>query len=82
MFDLPELDEPIIRQLNRHDLAQCARVSRTWHRIVVPFLWAVFGKEEPDVVSPSRVFSTYCFADAEYRAHGKPAHLSLRRWFV
>ncbi|KAK3811102.1 MAG: hypothetical protein J3Q66DRAFT_372787 [Benniella sp.] len=42
MFDLPELDDLVIRQLNRYDLVQCARVSRTWHRIVVPYLWAVF----------------------------------------
>ncbi|KAK3811106.1 MAG: hypothetical protein J3Q66DRAFT_372790 [Benniella sp.] len=40
MFDLPELDDLIIRQLNRHDLAQCARVCRSWHRIVVPQLWS------------------------------------------
>ncbi|KAK3811115.1 MAG: hypothetical protein J3Q66DRAFT_58902 [Benniella sp.] len=42
MFDIPELDDMVILQLNRHDLAQCSRVSRTWHRIVVPYLWAVF----------------------------------------
>ncbi|KAK3810939.1 MAG: hypothetical protein J3Q66DRAFT_350562 [Benniella sp.] len=40
MFDIPELDEMICRQLRKHDLAICARVSRKWHKVVIPFLWS------------------------------------------
>ncbi|KAK3811131.1 MAG: hypothetical protein J3Q66DRAFT_351102 [Benniella sp.] len=40
MLDIPELDDFICRQLNRDELAQCARVSKKWHSIVVPSLWS------------------------------------------
>ncbi|KAF9348912.1 hypothetical protein BGX34_002167 [Mortierella sp. NVP85] len=39
MLDIPELDEPICQKLSRHDLAQCTRVCKKWHRIVVPYIW-------------------------------------------
>ncbi|KAK3810859.1 MAG: hypothetical protein J3Q66DRAFT_350384 [Benniella sp.] len=39
MLGLPELDDTICRQLSRHDLVQCARVSRKWHEAVIPYLW-------------------------------------------
>ncbi|KAK3810835.1 MAG: hypothetical protein J3Q66DRAFT_350327 [Benniella sp.] len=39
MFDIPELDDLICQQLSQHDLAQCAQVNRTWHTVVIPYLW-------------------------------------------
>ncbi|KAG0246498.1 hypothetical protein BGX31_001775, partial [Mortierella sp. GBA43] len=39
MFTIPEIDEQICAQLNRSDLATCARVSKTWHGIVIPHIW-------------------------------------------
>ncbi|KAK3813271.1 MAG: hypothetical protein J3Q66DRAFT_412771 [Benniella sp.] len=39
MLDITELDEPICRQLSRHDLAHCTRVCKRWHRIVAPYIW-------------------------------------------
>ncbi|KAG0217512.1 hypothetical protein B0O80DRAFT_503120 [Mortierella sp. GBAus27b] len=39
MLNITELDDLICQQLNRHDLAQCARVSKQWHSIVIPHLW-------------------------------------------
>ncbi|KAG0246900.1 hypothetical protein BGX31_005388 [Mortierella sp. GBA43] len=39
MFDIPELDELICQQLNRHDLTQCVRVNKKWHHVVIPYIW-------------------------------------------
>ncbi|KAF9345100.1 hypothetical protein BGX34_005027, partial [Mortierella sp. NVP85] len=39
MLDIPELDGPICQKLSRRDLAQCTRVCKKWHRIVVPYIW-------------------------------------------
>lgn len=39
MLDLPELDDKVCWYLSRHDLAQCARVSKQWNSIVIPHLW-------------------------------------------
>ncbi|KAF9353152.1 hypothetical protein BGX34_011776 [Mortierella sp. NVP85] len=39
MLDIPELDRMVFRQLGLHDLAQCARVSKKWHALVMPYLW-------------------------------------------
>ncbi|KAG0246901.1 hypothetical protein B0O80DRAFT_466744 [Mortierella sp. GBAus27b] len=39
MFGIPELDNVICYYLDRHDLAQCIRVSKKWHHIVIPYLW-------------------------------------------
>ncbi|KAK3810895.1 MAG: hypothetical protein J3Q66DRAFT_350441 [Benniella sp.] len=44
MFGLPELDYVICLQLTRHDLAQCARVNRTWHTAIIPYLWGDLTK--------------------------------------
>ncbi|KAF9348170.1 hypothetical protein BGX34_002633, partial [Mortierella sp. NVP85] len=33
------LDEMIFKRLSLHDLSQCARVSKKWHHIFVPYLW-------------------------------------------
>ncbi|KAK3829378.1 MAG: hypothetical protein J3Q66DRAFT_395573 [Benniella sp.] len=29
----------VCRQLNRHELAQCAQVNKKWRKAVIPFLW-------------------------------------------
>jgi len=39
MLGLTELDDMICQRLSRRDLAQCARVSKKWHSIVIPQLW-------------------------------------------
>ncbi|KAG0243216.1 hypothetical protein B0O80DRAFT_448481 [Mortierella sp. GBAus27b] len=39
MFDIPELDDIVFRQLRRSDLARCVRVSQKWHTAVIPYLW-------------------------------------------
>ncbi|KAI8352245.1 hypothetical protein B0O80DRAFT_454092, partial [Mortierella sp. GBAus27b] len=39
MFDIQEIDDLVCRQLSQHDLAQCARVNRKWHAIVIPHIW-------------------------------------------
>lgn len=39
MFGLPEIDDKICRLLDRQALAQCVRVNKTWHYIVIPYLW-------------------------------------------
>ncbi|KAF9940633.1 hypothetical protein BGZ65_006476 [Modicella reniformis] len=39
MFGIPELDEMICRQLRPHDLAQCVRVNKKWHKATIPYLW-------------------------------------------
>ncbi|KAK3811120.1 MAG: hypothetical protein J3Q66DRAFT_58918 [Benniella sp.] len=39
MLDITELDDMIYPQLRRHDLAQCALVSKKWHSLVIPHLW-------------------------------------------
>ncbi|KAK3810940.1 MAG: hypothetical protein J3Q66DRAFT_404338 [Benniella sp.] len=45
MLDIPELDELICQQLSRHDLVQCTRVYKKWHRIVVPEIWRDLSSE-------------------------------------
>jgi len=39
MLDLPELNDVVCLQLTRHDLAQCARVNKKWHAVVLWYLW-------------------------------------------
>ncbi|KAK3811013.1 MAG: hypothetical protein J3Q66DRAFT_350785 [Benniella sp.] len=39
MLGLTELDDMVYQRLSRHDLTQCARVSKKWHSIVIPHLW-------------------------------------------
>ncbi|KAK3810941.1 MAG: hypothetical protein J3Q66DRAFT_414181 [Benniella sp.] len=39
MFGIPELDELVFPQLNRHELARCMRVNKKWYEAAVPFLW-------------------------------------------
>jgi hypothetical protein len=39
MLEIPELDGMICQQLWPQDLAQCARVNKRWHSIVIPHLW-------------------------------------------
>jgi len=39
MLDIPELSDLICGQLGRHDLVQCAQVSKKWHALVIPHLW-------------------------------------------
>ncbi|KAK3810837.1 MAG: hypothetical protein J3Q66DRAFT_350331, partial [Benniella sp.] len=39
MFDIPELDDMICRQLSQLDLFQCVRVNKSWHRACLPYLW-------------------------------------------
>ncbi|KAK3810897.1 MAG: hypothetical protein J3Q66DRAFT_390844 [Benniella sp.] len=39
MFDIPELDDMVCRQLRPQDLAQFARVNKKWHTVVIPYLW-------------------------------------------
>ncbi|KAF9350337.1 hypothetical protein BGX34_001275 [Mortierella sp. NVP85] len=39
MFDDAEIHKLICRQLEPHDLAQCARVNKKWHKAALPFLW-------------------------------------------
>lgn len=39
MLGIPELDHLICLQLNRSDLARCARVNKKWNKVVVPYLW-------------------------------------------
>ncbi|KAI8352249.1 hypothetical protein B0O80DRAFT_454098 [Mortierella sp. GBAus27b] len=39
MFDIQEIDDLVCRQLNQHDLTQCARVNKKWHAAVVPYIW-------------------------------------------
>ncbi|KAK3810944.1 MAG: hypothetical protein J3Q66DRAFT_57383 [Benniella sp.] len=46
MLDIPELDELICQQLSRHDLTQCTRVCKRWHRIVVPHIWRDLSSED------------------------------------
>jgi hypothetical protein len=40
MLGLPELDTIVCEQLRRHDIAQCARVSKEWHAAVILHLWS------------------------------------------
>ncbi|KAG0091244.1 hypothetical protein BGZ93_008554 [Podila epicladia] len=39
MFDILELDRLVYKYLDHHTLAQCARVNKRWHKVVMPFLW-------------------------------------------
>ncbi|KAG0226275.1 hypothetical protein BGX31_007358 [Mortierella sp. GBA43] len=43
MFDIAELDDPIYRQLDRKELARCARVNKTWNAVAIPYLWHDFA---------------------------------------
>ncbi|KAG0243212.1 hypothetical protein B0O80DRAFT_448492 [Mortierella sp. GBAus27b] len=47
MFDIPELDDLIYRQLEQHDLFQCVQVNKKWHNIVIPFLWREISPKSP-----------------------------------
>ncbi|KAG0243220.1 hypothetical protein B0O80DRAFT_528389 [Mortierella sp. GBAus27b] len=42
MFDIQDLDDLICQKLRQRDLAQCVRVNKKWHRIVIPYLWRDF----------------------------------------
>ncbi|KAF9361231.1 hypothetical protein BGX34_007261 [Mortierella sp. NVP85] len=39
VFDLPELNGIIFSYLSRNDLVRWARVSKRWHRAVIPYIW-------------------------------------------
>jgi len=39
MLDIQELDDLICQKLSQQDLAQCARVNKKWHSVVIPHLW-------------------------------------------
>ncbi|KAF9940637.1 hypothetical protein BGZ65_006480, partial [Modicella reniformis] len=39
MLEVPEIDEMICKELSHHNLAQCARVCKKWHRSAIPHLW-------------------------------------------
>lgn len=39
MTNVSEVDDLIFKHLSEHDLAQCARVNKTWHAIAIPYLW-------------------------------------------
>ncbi|KAK3811039.1 MAG: hypothetical protein J3Q66DRAFT_404425 [Benniella sp.] len=39
MLDIQELDDLVCQKLSQHDLAQCARVNKKWHSVVIPHLW-------------------------------------------
>jgi len=39
MLEIPELDDMICQQLSQRDLVQCLRVSKSWHRACLPYLW-------------------------------------------
>ncbi|KAG0017153.1 hypothetical protein BGZ81_010870 [Podila clonocystis] len=40
LLSLPtEVLESILPHLNQHDLTKCVRVSRTWNKVLVPYLW-------------------------------------------
>ncbi|KAK3810907.1 MAG: hypothetical protein J3Q66DRAFT_350467 [Benniella sp.] len=58
MFNLPEIDDLVFRQLRQHELALCARVSRMWHRIVIPYLWGDLTYLSESAIYPSNVPDT------------------------
>lgn len=39
IFDVWVLRRMVLAEIDRHDLVQCALVSKTWHRKVIPILW-------------------------------------------
>jgi len=39
MFSIQELNDIVFGLLSRQDLAQCARVNKEWHAVVIPYLW-------------------------------------------
>ncbi|KAK3811050.1 MAG: hypothetical protein J3Q66DRAFT_350859 [Benniella sp.] len=39
MLGTPELDNMVCQRLSPQDQARCARVSKTWHALIVPHLW-------------------------------------------
>ena len=39
-FDLPELYDIIFSHMNRADLTRWARVGKTWHHTVLPYIWS------------------------------------------
>jgi hypothetical protein len=53
MLDIQELDELIYRRLGKHDLAQCAQVSKKWHANSTPYLWQ-------DLTHPSMKTAALC----------------------
>ncbi|KAF9199769.1 hypothetical protein BGZ49_010071 [Haplosporangium sp. Z 27] len=40
MFGIPEIDILVLTRINQHDLVQCSRVSKQWHRISIPYIWS------------------------------------------
>ncbi|KAK3810869.1 MAG: hypothetical protein J3Q66DRAFT_350406 [Benniella sp.] len=52
MFGVPELDNLLCNHLRLHDLAQCARVSKKWNKVVIPYLW--YKIDVDNVVTPPR----------------------------
>ncbi|KAK3810894.1 MAG: hypothetical protein J3Q66DRAFT_350440 [Benniella sp.] len=63
MLGLPELDDVICLQLTRHDLAQCARVNKKWHTVVIPYLWGDLSCLSDSTVTQRRAFTTLLLED-------------------
>ncbi|KAI9232282.1 MAG: hypothetical protein BYD32DRAFT_441103 [Podila humilis] len=47
MRDVTEIDEKICLLLDRGSLVSCAKASKTWNRIVSPFVWRMIPKDMP-----------------------------------
>ncbi|KAF9558244.1 hypothetical protein EC968_007208 [Mortierella alpina] len=53
-FDIPEIASVIASYISRSDLVRCARVSRSYHDMFIPFVWKTIDffsldvREEPD----------------------------------
>ncbi|KAG0028477.1 hypothetical protein BGZ82_008418 [Podila clonocystis] len=39
MFDITELDEMVCSQLGQTSLARCAQVTKTWNKVITPYVW-------------------------------------------
>ncbi|KAF9949708.1 hypothetical protein BGZ65_007116 [Modicella reniformis] len=70
MFDIPELDDMVCTQLSRGDLTQCARVNKTWSRIVVRYIWRHISNLTP---LQKNILAGLIFHDHQTLHHHTPA---------
>ncbi|KAF9362536.1 hypothetical protein BGX34_005985, partial [Mortierella sp. NVP85] len=78
MLDLPELNDVVCLQLTRHDLAQCARVNKKWHTVVLPYLWRDLSCLNDSSDAQRQAFVTVLCEDYLHERQGAGESLQAR----
>jgi hypothetical protein len=82
MFNITELDDLIWHQLRRQDLVHCARVSKAWHSIVIPFLWGDLSCLEHDSKAQRDAFGRLVIEDYHQGQHHREPQQASSSLFV